>query len=146
MAKKIISTRSLFSLLIAALALFFTLASGCTPVIGDECSSGRDCPMELGSVCDTTVEGGYCLIQDCDPGSCPADSACVEFDRNNRLCMALCESNSECRAGFECRRDFNLEGSSVGYCYIPAESSQASADTNQDAAGAPDAAGEPDAS
>lgn len=146
MAKKIISTRSLFSLLIAALALFFTLASGCTPVIGDECSSGRDCPMELGSVCDTTVEGGYCLIQDCDPGSCPADSACVEFDRNNRLCMALCESDSECRAGFECRKDFNLEGSSVGYCYTPAETSAAPAGTNADAAGDADAASNADAS
>lgn len=121
MVKNIFSTRLLFTLLIPVLALFFTLASGCTPAIGDECTTGRDCPMEFGSVCDSTVKDGYCLIQDCVPGSCPSGSTCVEFNRNNRLCMALCESTEECRAGFDCRKDFNLEDSSVGYCYTPAD-------------------------
>jgi len=124
MAKSLFSTRFLLTLLIPVLALFFALASGCTSSVGDECTTGRDCPVESGSICDNTVDNGYCLIQDCVPGSCPADSTCVEFDRNTRYCMALCESDDECRAGFSCRRDYNLQDSPVGYCYVPAESSE----------------------
>jgi hypothetical protein len=121
------------ALALLALVALLGPASACSPAVGDECTSAQDCPAESGSVCDNTIEGGYCLIQDCEVGGCPADSVCVLFDRNTRYCMAICETDDECRAEFACRKDFNLEGSSVGYCYIPAEApDESDADAGDD--------------
>lgn len=108
----------------ALFALFFAVlvgfSSACSSKIGDECESVQDCPIEQGAICDTTVEGGYCLVQGCEVGSCPANSDCVVFDRNTRFCMMLCNSNDDCRSGLVCRRDYNFANTSVGYCYAPA--------------------------
>ena len=117
MARHLFPTGPLSSLAALGLAIFLAISTGCTPDIGDTCSSSQDCPTDLGAVCDTTIPDGYCLIQGCATGDCPSDTACVQFDRNTSFCMATCESDNDCRSGLICRKDHNLEGSPVGYCY-----------------------------
>ncbi|MFW5968862.1 MAG: hypothetical protein ACOCV2_15155 [Persicimonas sp.] len=113
--------RPLFLAWIPLAAVFLVLTTGCPTSVGDECGSDGDCTDDNNAVCDTTVDQGYCTIVDCRPGNCPADSVCVEFDRDTRYCMQICEDDSECREGHACRRDQNLEDEAFGYCYHPAD-------------------------
>ena len=80
------------------------LLTGCSPKIGDPCTSSIDCP-EL-SQCDTTAVGGYCLIFDCEDRPCQGGSVCVPFDTFS-ACMLWCRNDSNCRTedGQICRTD-----------------------------------------
>jgi hypothetical protein len=94
------------------------LLSGCAPKIGDACTQSTDCSTQGNRVCDTSQVGGYCTIFDCARNSCPDMASCVVFnvsppgcayddylapERTGRsLCMARCESDSDCRGGYEC--------------------------------------------
>jgi hypothetical protein len=98
--------------------LALSLVAGCTPKIGDACTQSTDCSTQGNRVCDTAELGGYCTIFDCARNSCPDMASCVVFnvsvpgcayddylapERTGRsLCMARCESNSDCRGGYEC--------------------------------------------
>jgi len=95
-------------------------AAGCTPQIGDDCSTSLDCSTQGDRLCDTTQPGGYCTIFNCEPDTCPEDEAsCVAF--NNELdpacgsvddgewarfersfCMQKCDDDEDCRSGYEC--------------------------------------------
>src|SRR5262245_36081708 len=96
--------------------------AGCTPEIGDECTTSIDCSQQGDRLCDTTQPGGYCTIFNCEPDTCPEDeSVCVAFDfeldpachdlnatdwaRFGRtFCMAVCDDDSDCRDGYICNR------------------------------------------
>ncbi len=95
-----------------------SLLAGCAPKIGDACTQSTDCSTQGNRVCDTAEIGGYCTIFDCARNSCPDMASCVVFnvsvpgcayndyqapERTGRsLCMARCESDSDCRGGYEC--------------------------------------------
>lgn len=100
-------------LLTAALAL------GCTPQIGDKCTVSTNCSTTGDRLCDITQPDGYCTKFNCEPGSCPEDSVCVNFGTTlspvegcapsqgnspykRSFCMANCSSNGDCRSGYEC--------------------------------------------
>lgn len=121
MAQHLFHSRPLFRLASLFLVALFAVLCGCSPSIGDECEAGSDCPSGVGAICDNTVEGGYCTVADCQPGSCPEESVCVTFDRDTRFCMAVCEADGDCRDGYTCRNDNNFEGEPFGYCYVPSE-------------------------
>jgi len=105
--------RHAFCLLGAALAL------GCQPQIGDECQTSVDCSQGGERLCDITQPGGYCTIFNCEPNTCPEDSACIAFGAQlsgasacssadglsrftRSFCMRTCGSNDDCRGGYTC--------------------------------------------
>jgi hypothetical protein len=97
-----------------------TLAFACKPKIGDDCKISTDCSAAGDRLCDITAPGGYCTMFNCEPGTCPDDeSLCVEFGAQRAraekcqdkqspspyarsFCMHTCDSNSDCRAGYQC--------------------------------------------
>ncbi len=104
------------------------LALGCKPQIGDDCTVSTNCSTTGDRLCDITQPGGYCTTFNCEPGSCPDNSVCVNFGTNLSLvvddmhepvkecrpsqanspykrsfCMANCSSNSDCRDGYACQ-------------------------------------------
>lgn len=102
------------------LPVLLALAAGCKPEIGDECKLSTDCSAAGDRLCDITAPGGYCTVYNCEPGACPEDeSLCVEFGAQRSpaaacqdqqatspyartFCMATCESDADCRDGYEC--------------------------------------------
>jgi hypothetical protein len=101
-------------LLWAAVALLVTFASGCAPKIGDKCTLSTDCSVNGDRLCDSTEPGGYCTVFNCEPNACPDDSLCVSFVEptcsepaqsvrfTRTFCMASCQSDGDCRAGYQC--------------------------------------------
>jgi len=94
-------------------------ALGCKPQIGDKCTVSTNCSTTGDRLCDVTQPDGYCTKFNCEPGSCPEDSVCVNFGTTlspvegctssqgnspykRSFCMANCGSNEDCRAGYEC--------------------------------------------
>jgi hypothetical protein len=101
-----------FPALVVCAAFFL----GCAPKIGDSCSVSTDCSVNGDRLCDTTQPGGYCTVFNCQPDSCPGNSVCVAFRDSScgevsgravrfqrTFCMASCDSNGDCRAGYTCR-------------------------------------------
>ncbi len=99
--------------------VLFVVGVACKPQIGDACKTSVDCSQTGDRLCDITQPGGYCTVFNCEPGSCPSDSACIAFDTEvsslplcrsynglSRLtrsyCLANCGSNSDCRSGYVC--------------------------------------------
>jgi len=108
-------------------------AAACGSEIGDECLVSSDCDPNGTRIClDSSMKGGYCTVMGCDYSTCPEESACIRFfsgsfanrscddgcsldelcDLNNhcvprtaevRYCMRKCDSNDDCRDGYECR-------------------------------------------
>jgi len=122
--------RCLIPFVLAALAL--GAGVGCGKEIGDSCIVSSDCDPNGTRVCDVSQKEGYCTIMGCDYSTCPEESACIRFfsgsfankscddgcsldelcDLNNhcvprsaesRYCMRTCDSNDDCRDGYECR-------------------------------------------
>jgi hypothetical protein len=97
-----------------AAAALLALASGCAPKIGDKCTVSTDCSVSGDRLCDSTQPGGYCTVFNCEPNACPDDSLCVAFNEptcsspaqsvrfERTFCMATCESDGDCRAGYKC--------------------------------------------
>jgi hypothetical protein len=95
------------------------LALGCTPQIGDKCTVSTNCSTTGDRLCDVTQPDGYCTTFNCEPGSCPEDSVCVNFGTRlspvegcapsqanspykRSFCMANCSSDDDCRGGYHC--------------------------------------------
>ena len=108
----------LLALLLAAFAF------GCTPKIGDSCTTSTNCSASGDRLCDITQPGGYCTIFNCEPGTCPDNSVCINFGTRlspandcslsnsnspyqRSFCMAPCSSPGDCRGGYDC---VNLSG------------------------------------
>ena len=91
--------------MIAAAALALT---ACAPKFGDSCERSTDCSANGDRACDLAQPGGYCTVQNCEPGGCGDDGYCVRFrPQEPRLstdwCMARCNRNSDCdRKGYVC--------------------------------------------
>ncbi len=90
------------------LYLLLLLPLGCSKEIGDECSSSVECGQAR--LCDRASEGGYCTVTPCEPGNCPEDSLCVEFENELTYCMALCEGSDDCREGYFCDQENAVSG------------------------------------
>ena len=102
------------------LAVFLAaFAFGCTPKIGDSCTVSTNCSASGDRLCDITEPGGYCTIFNCEPNSCPEDSACINFGTQlsslpmcspsqgnspyqRSFCMATCGNDGDCRGGYKC--------------------------------------------
>jgi len=95
-------------------AVLLALVAGCAPKIGDKCTVSTDCSVSGDRLCDSTQPGGYCTVFNCEPNACPDDSLCVAFNEptctapaqsvrfTRTFCMASCESDGDCRAGYTC--------------------------------------------
>jgi hypothetical protein len=80
-------------------------AWACAPEIGDSCTGALDCAVDGTRVCDSTQEGGYCLVPACRPDECPEEAVCVQFgelERARTFCMRHCGSEGDCRGGYSC--------------------------------------------
>jgi hypothetical protein len=97
--------RTIFAMLLP-LALLSCL-SGCGAIIGDPCTTERDCGP---GVCLNRdfAPGGYCSLR-CTRGGpvCPAGSVCVEsaLSRDTAGCMRSCRTSADCRAGYVCKTE-----------------------------------------
>ena len=61
------------------LALLSALSVACGHKIGDECQTSVDCSQGGERLCDITQPGGYCTVFNCEPDTCPEESACIAF-------------------------------------------------------------------
>ena len=115
-----------------SLILVVLVATGCSKEIGDSCVVSSDCDPNGQRICDVSQKEGYCTIMGCDYSTCPEEAACIRFfsgsfenrlcddgcsfdelcDINNhcvprtaeaRYCMRTCDSDDDCRDGYECR-------------------------------------------
>jgi hypothetical protein len=103
-----------------ALAALAALGAGCTPRIGDGCSSSSNCSINGDRLCDTSQPGGACIVFDCQPDRCPDDAICVRFNpspprRAVVACMRACNGDGDCRSGYSClsREDLAAAGLDV---------------------------------
>jgi hypothetical protein len=114
-------------------------ALGCAPKIGDKCSISTDCSVSGDRLCDSTQPAGYCTVFNCEPNQCPDDALCVAFNEptcsspaqatrfRRTFCMAVCESDGDCRAGYRCldvtsdpaRQVVDINPSSHLICTVP---------------------------
>ena len=77
--------------------------TACAPQIGDSCKTPLDCDAGGRRACDVTQPGGYCLVANCERGSCPEEAVCVRFRPEparlaSTVCMATCSDDGYCRA------------------------------------------------
>jgi hypothetical protein len=104
---------------------------GCAPKIGDHCLVSSDCATNGSRVCDTSQPDGYCTIFNCADDSCPNSAACVvlmpavpgcSYDdyeapsrSSRKLCLATCNSDSDCRTdnGYICASPLNSPWSAI---------------------------------
>ncbi len=92
---------------LTCLVLFAAMLSlgpvGCSPSVGDSCSTDSKCGTTL--TCDLGSPGGYCIKTPCRSGECPPEAACIDFGAEQRYCMYVCSSNNDCRSGdgYVCR-------------------------------------------
>lgn len=98
----------LTALLLSALHLG---AAACTPVVGDTCTTDRECGATTGLICDLATVEGYCTKTPCRPGECPPEASCVDFGTGHTYCMYNCVESGDCRDGLVCR--------SVSACPLP---------------------------
>ncbi|MCC7542994.1 MAG: hypothetical protein IT379_42655 [Deltaproteobacteria bacterium] len=115
---------------VTLVGLLAVLAVGCTPEIGDDCSTSVDCSANGDRICDTAQPEGYCTVRGCERGTCPEEAICVEFRPNvdrlaDRWCLYACESDDDCRDGYAClSADGDLsrvldDRDSSRYCGVP---------------------------
>lgn len=116
------------------LAALLGAAAGCKPKIGDDCQISTDCSAAGDRLCDITAPGGYCTVFNCEPNSCPEDeSLCVQFGWQRSplcagtqspspyaraFCMATCESDDDCRPGYQCAELSDRDGNPWGALLI----------------------------
>jgi hypothetical protein len=126
-----------------ALLASLGVLAGCSPKIGDKCTVSTDCSVQGDRLCDPTQPGGYCTIFNCEPNKCPDEAVCVAFNEpscsspalsrrfQRTFCMAVCESDGDCRAGYQClntavdsfRQVVDINPQSTKICTFPASGS-----------------------
>src|SRR6266540_793312 len=132
--------RRVWSLRLALVVGMGALAGGCAPKSGDHCTVSTDCSVSGDRLCDTTQPGGYCTMFNCEPDRCPDEAACVAFNEiscsssavstrfQRTFCMAVCDEDDDCRAGYKCfgsdpgRQIIDTAPSSRGVCTVPPSS------------------------
>ena len=72
---------------------------------GGACLRNEDCVG--GGICWTAEKGfpgGYCTLEGCQKGSCPAGSDCFKFQDKVSRCIPVCQKSSDCRKqeGYVC--------------------------------------------
>lgn len=78
--------------------------AACQPAVGDACEVQTDCGRTM--YCERSLPGGYCTVRSCHVTPCPEDSTCVIFDPDTSFCMALCDTNGDCRSSYQCVTDY----------------------------------------
>jgi hypothetical protein len=103
----------------AALLALVALGAGCKAKIGDKCTTALDCSALGDRLCDVTQPDGYCTLFNCQPDTCPKESACIVFRSQldpacgnttdaragrfaSTFCMRTCSDEGDCRPGYEC--------------------------------------------
>lgn len=81
--------------------------AGCAPTIGDGCGSATNCSVNGDRQCDLTQPGGACIVFDCQADGCPDNAVCVRFNPDSPrhaivACMRRCDSDANCRGGYQC--------------------------------------------
>jgi hypothetical protein len=89
-----------------SIALLVFVAA-CAPKLGDDCANSLSCSATGDRYCDIAQPGGYCTIQNCEPGACGDEGVCVRFRPDEpRLssswCMAKCSGDCD-RDRYDCR-------------------------------------------
>jgi hypothetical protein len=81
--------------------------------VGSPCTEDSQCEGGDKAQCLPSTEwpNGYCVIVDCESGSCPSGSECYQLSSGDTLCLDTCENSGECRDEYACHN--------VGAC-IPA--------------------------
>lgn len=97
-------TRSPLRLLLLAFLTALLFAPACAPIVGDACETSADCGRSL--ACERSMPGGYCTLKNCEDQGCPDEGVCIRFSSDVSWCMQPCSSNSECRDGYTCVKDF----------------------------------------
>jgi hypothetical protein len=97
-------------LALALLSLLASSTAACQPAVGDACEVQTDCGRTM--YCERSLPGGYCTVRSCHVTPCPEDSTCVIFDPDTAYCMALCDTDGDCRSSYQCVTDF----ASVPFC------------------------------
>ncbi len=86
--------------------------------VGDACEYVRDCSGGEYAICGdvAATPNGYCTIL-CGPGegTCPAESFCYDVG-NQPICVDECSENTDCRNGYRCIFDSNLDPIR-GFCW-----------------------------
>jgi hypothetical protein len=139
--------------------------SACAPKIGDKCTASTDCSAQGDRLCDPTQPDGYCTIFNCEPNRCPDEAVCVAFVEpscsspavsmrfQRTFCMFVCESNNDCRAGYQCldttgdpaRQVVDESPQSRKICTVPTTGSMPMANPNPAVCLSPDAGAAPEA-
>lgn len=113
-----LTTRTSILSALFAFAVVLLFAIGCTPLVGDSCTTSADCAARDARVCDTSVPNGYCTAFDCTRNSCPEESICVDFGVLS-ACMRRCK-DGKCPnrdEPYTCRDDIGP----APFCYVPAD-------------------------
>ncbi|MDF1564168.1 MAG: hypothetical protein P1V51_14050 [Deltaproteobacteria bacterium] len=71
--------------------------------LGGACQLATDC-VDPGAVCIQDLPEGYCAIPGCR--SCPEGGVCVLTENGEPICIDGCESDADCREGYQCADPF----------------------------------------
>ena len=72
---------------------------------GSPCTDNSQCNGGADAECLTDAAGwpgGYCVINNCSAGSCPAGSECFETTSGATLCLKTCAQKNDCGAAYAC--------------------------------------------
>jgi len=81
---------------------------------GEPCNSAENCRSGTCLTSEEGFPGGFCTYFDCESrrDCAGAGRACLRGEFNGNLCVVLCETDDDCRNGYEC------VGQGTGsYCY-----------------------------
>jgi hypothetical protein len=90
---------------VACLAVVASFGA-CAPIVGDACEDQTDCGQRL--YCELAMPGGYCTQRNCLASPCPEEGVCIRFNADVSYCMKPCQSDSDCRSGYECVTGFGV--------------------------------------
>lgn len=87
---------------------------------GSPCGSNAECNGGPEAECLTDQQGwpgGYCTINNCSAGSCPAGSECFELSSGGTVCLETCTQKNDCGASYACHSaGACIPGCSAGDC------------------------------
>ncbi|GMV39764.1 MAG: hypothetical protein AMXMBFR64_14800 [Myxococcales bacterium] len=88
--------------------------------VGSACKLEADCKDTDGVCLDWP--GGYCTVLEClqGGGGCPGGSECHPVDEGITGCLKTCATQSDCRAGYDCKRLIRQDGTFSQVCFSTA--------------------------